>query len=49
MDTHSIWLLLPIIGVLGPPLWKKQIYPALLLGVWLGWWILEHWYPVMVV
>ncbi len=27
-------------------LWKKQIYPALLLGVWIGWWVLEGWNPL---
>ncbi len=30
-------------------LWKKQIYPALLLGVWMGWWVLEDWNPLRAV
>ncbi|MEE9167733.1 MAG: Na+/H+ antiporter NhaC family protein [Candidatus Neomarinimicrobiota bacterium] len=45
METYGIWSLLPPVGALGLALWKKQIYPALLFGVWLGWWVLEGWNP----
>ena len=33
-------------GALGLALWKKQIYPALLFGVWLGWLVLNNWDPI---
>jgi len=46
MDNYGIWSLLPPVGALGLALCKKQIYPALLLGVWLGWWILDEWNPI---
>lgn len=45
-ETYGIWSLLPPIGALGLALWKKQIYPALLFGIWLGWWALEGWNPL---
>ena len=46
MDNYGIWSLLPPVGALSVALWKKQIYPALLLGVWLGWWLLNGWNPI---
>lgn len=45
MDNYGIWSLLPPVGALGLALWRKQIYPALLFGVWLGWWVLDGWNP----
>ena len=33
-------------GALGLALWKKQIYPALLFGLWLGWLVLNNWNPI---
>jgi len=47
METYGIWSLLPPVGALGLALWKRQIYPALLLGVWLGWWVLDNWNPLL--
>ena len=46
MDNYGVWSLLPPVGALGFALWKKQIYPALLLGVWFGWWIADGWNPI---
>jgi Na+/H+ antiporter NhaC len=46
MDSFGIWSLLPPVAALGLALWKKQIYPALLLGVWMGWWVVDGWNPV---
>ena len=46
MTTFGIWSLLPPLAALGLALWKKQIYPALLLGVWMGWLVVEGWNPV---
>ena len=49
IETYGVWSLLPPIGALGLALWKKQIYPALLLGIWLGWWILDGWNPLLAI
>ena len=46
MTSFGIWSLIPPIAALGLALWKKQIYPALLLGVWMGWWVVDGWNPV---
>ncbi len=46
MDSFGIWSILPPVAALGLALWKKQIYPALLLGVWMGWWVVDGWNPV---
>jgi Na+/H+ antiporter NhaC len=46
MDSFGIWSLLPPLAALGLALWKKQIYPALLLGVWMGWLVVEGWNPL---
>jgi len=46
MTTFGIWSLLPPLAALGLALWKKQIYPALLLGVWMGWLVVEGWNPI---
>ena len=46
MTSFGIWSLLPPVAALGLALWKKQIYPALLLGVWMGWWVVEGWNPI---
>jgi Na+/H+ antiporter NhaC len=46
MDSSGIWSLLPPVVALGLALWKKQIYPALLLGLWAGWLVVENWNPV---
>ncbi|MEN8165003.1 MAG: sodium:solute symporter, partial [Acidobacteriota bacterium] len=45
MTTYGFWSLLPPLAALGLALWKKQIYPALLLGVWMGWLVVEGWNP----
>ena len=49
MESYGIWSLLPPAAALGLALWRKQIYPALLLGVWMGWWVLEDWNPIAAV
>ena len=46
MTSFGIWSLLPPLAALGLALWKKQIYAALLLGVWMGWWVVDGWNPV---
>jgi tetracycline resistance efflux pump len=46
MDSFGIWSVLPPVAALGLALWKKQIYPALLLGVWMGWWVVKGWNPI---
>lgn len=46
MDTYGWWSLLPPVTALGLALWKKHIYPALLLGVWIGYLVLEHGNPL---
>ena len=46
MTSYGIWSLLPPLAALGLALWKKQIYPALLLGIWTGWWVVAGWNPV---
>ena len=46
MVSFGIWSLLPPVAALGLALWKKQIYAALLLGVWMGWWVVDGWNPV---
>ena len=48
-ESYGILSLLPPAAALGLALWKKQIYPALLLGVWMGWWVLEGWNPLAAV
>ncbi len=45
-ETYGILSLLPPAAALGLALWKKQIYPALLVGVWMGWWVLDSWNPL---
>ena len=45
-EHYGLWSLLPPVGALGLALWKKQIYPALLFGVWLGWLVLNNWNPI---
>ncbi len=45
-EYYGVWSLLPPVGALGLALWKKQIYPALLFGIWLGWLVLNEWNPV---
>jgi len=49
VESYGVWSLLPPIGALGLALWKKQIYPALLLGIWLGWLILDSWNPLVAI
>jgi tetracycline resistance efflux pump len=46
MDSFGFWSLVPPLAALGLALWKKQIYPALLIGVWVGWWVVESWNPI---
>lgn len=46
MTTFGIWSLLPPLAALGLALWKKQIYPALLLGIWMGWLVVDRWNPI---
>lgn len=46
MTTFGIWSLLPPLAALGLALWKKQIYPALLLGIWMGWLVVDGWNPI---
>ncbi|MFC1547664.1 Na+/H+ antiporter NhaC family protein [Candidatus Neomarinimicrobiota bacterium] len=45
-EHYGILSILPPIVALGLALWKKQIYPALLLGIWIGWWVLKGWNPL---
>ena len=49
MDSYGFWSILPPVAALTLALWKKQIYPALLLGVWMGWLVLESWNPLAAV
>jgi len=46
MESFGIWSVLPPVAALGLALWKKQIYPALLLGVWMGWLVVDGWNPI---
>lgn len=46
LEHFGVWSLLPPVGALGLALWKKQIYPALLFGVWLGWLVMNEWNPI---
>lgn len=46
MTSFGIWSILPPVVALGLALWKKQIYPALLIGVWMGWLVVGGWDPV---
>ena len=46
MESFGIWSVLPPVAALGLALWKKQIYPALLLGVWMGWLVVVGWNPI---
>jgi Na+/H+ antiporter NhaC len=46
MESLGIWSVLPPVAALGLALWKKQIYPALLLGVWMGWLVVAGWNPI---
>jgi len=46
MTSFGFWSLVPPLAALGLALWKKQIYPALLLGVWMGWLVVEGWNPI---
>ena len=47
MTSYGLWSLLPPLAALGLALWKKQIYPALLLGIWTGWWVVAGWNPIV--
>ena len=47
MTSFGIWSILPPVAALGLALWKKQIYPALLLGVWMGWLVVAGWNPII--
>lgn len=47
MTSYGIWSLLPPLVALGLALWKKQIYPALALGIWTGWWVMDGWNPMI--
>jgi len=46
MTSFGIWSLVPPLAALGLALWKKQIYPALFLGVWMGWLVVDGWNPI---
>jgi Na+/H+ antiporter NhaC len=46
MTSFGFWSLVPPLAALGLALWKKQIYPALFLGVWMGWLVVEGWSPI---
>lgn len=46
MTSYGFWSLLPPLAALGLALWKKQIFPALLLGIWTGWWVVGGWNPI---
>jgi Na+/H+ antiporter NhaC len=46
MTSFGIWSILPPVVALGLALWKKQIYPALLIGLWMGWLVVDGWNPV---
>ncbi len=46
MTSFGFWSLLPPLAALGLALWKKQIFPALLLGIWTGWWVVGAWNPI---
>jgi Na+/H+ antiporter NhaC len=46
MESFGIWSVLPPVAALALALWKKQIYPALLLGVWMGWLVVDGWNPI---
>jgi Na+/H+ antiporter NhaC len=46
MASFGIWSILPPVVALGLALWKKQIYPALLIGLWMGWLVVDGWNPV---
>jgi len=40
-EGYGLLSLLPPLTALGLALWKKQIYPALLLGIWIGWLVID--------
>lgn len=46
MADFGAWTLLPPVAALAWALWRKQIYPALLLGIWLGWLVIEGFDPI---
>jgi tetracycline resistance efflux pump len=46
MTGFGVWSLVPPLAALGLALWRRQIYAALLLGLWMGWWVVEGWNPI---
>jgi len=47
IDHYNFLSILPPSIALIISIWKKQIYIALLLGIWFGWLILESWNPII--
>jgi len=46
MESYGFLSLLPPLLALGMAIRTKQVYPSLILGIWLGWTIQSDWNPV---
>ena len=46
MDSYGLLSILPPLLALGMAIKTKQVYVSLLLGIWLGWTIMNGWNPV---
>ena len=46
MESYGLLSLLPPLLALGMAIRTKQVYPSLLLGIWLGWTIMSDWNPL---
>ncbi len=47
MESYGWLSLLPPLLAIGLAIWTKQVYLALLTGVWMGWTILSGWNPLV--
>lgn len=46
MSEYGALSLLPPLLAIGLAMWTKQVYFALMTGIWLGWTILNNWNPL---
>ena len=46
MNAYGALSLLPPVLAIGLAIWTKQVYLALMTGIWLGWTILNDWNPL---
>ena len=46
MNEYGALSLLPPLFAIGLAIWTKQVYLALMTGIWLGWTILNNWNPL---